>query len=171
MGRSEISRRSVLASLSAAPMASVLAKSATGDSLHSVKSELVFSALLQLRLAAPANALSGSATIMGGEASGPLVAQVQPGSFSWTRDSARGVLQLVTRFDLQTQDGQRLQVSDLGTAEISSLDCWEAPISTLTELTLLEGSPAVSYEAVYLGRLNASQIHGGELRLDVHRVL
>lgn len=180
MPRSRFSRRSVLASLGAAPVASVLADSPvagsstrrrTAISGDAPSTEPVLSARLELSLATPADAMIGSAIILGGEARGELAGAVQPGSLEWTRDPARGVLQLAARFELQARAGLRIHVADRATVQTPETGCWEAPFSTTPELTVVDGSPAACREAVYVGRMDASQLHAGHLRLTVHRVL
>jgi len=36
---------------------------------------------------------------------------------------------------------------------------------------VVDGSPAACREAVYVGRMDATQLHAGHMRLTVHRVL
>ena len=127
--------------------------------------------MLNVSLATPADATVGSAIILGGEAQGELAGAVQPGSLEWTRDPVRGVLQLAARFELQARAGLRIHVADRATVVTPSTGCWAAPFATTPELTVVDGSPAACPEAVYLGRMDASQIHAGQLRLTVHRVL
>lgn len=179
MPRPRFSRRRVLASLGATPVASALAVSAvaspsTQQAAHEVDSvpltEPVLSALLDVRLATPADATVGSAIILGGEAQGELAGVVQPGSLEWTRDPVRGVLQLAARFELQAGAGLRIHVSDRATV-VTPAQCWAAPIATTPELTVVDGPSAACREAVYLGRMDASRLHAGQLRLTVHRVL
>jgi len=179
MPRPRFSRRRVLASLGAAPMASALADSAsagesslqaTEPSIAAPRTETVLSAVLHVRLATPADATVGSATILGGDAHGELAGAVQPGSLEWTRDPVRGVLQLATRFELQARAGLRIHVADRATV-VTPTECWAVPFATTPELTVVDGSSAGCREAVYLGRMDASQLHAGRLRLTVHRVL
>ena len=180
MPRSRFSRRQVLASLSAAPVASVISKPAGADPAAQhrdedgaplPRTEAVLTAVLQLRLATPMDATVGSALILGGEARGRLAGVVQPGSIEWTRDPVRGVLQLSARFELQARDGLRVHVADRATVAASGAACWDAPFSTTPELTVVDGSPASCPESVYLGRMDARQLPAGQLRLTVHRVL
>jgi hypothetical protein len=160
-------------------MASALAAStATSASTHgpeepgtfAPRTAPVLSAVLRVSLATPADATVGSATILGGDAHGELAGIVQPGSLEWTRDPVRGVLQLATRFELQARAGLRIHVADRATV-VSPTECWAAPFATTPELTVVDGSSADCREAVYLGRMDASQLHAGQLRLTVHRVL
>ncbi|HMA10588.1 MAG TPA: hypothetical protein VKO83_01790 [Steroidobacteraceae bacterium] len=178
--RSSFSRRRVLATLGATPVASVLAESADAAAAaqqcqeggaDAVKTEPVFSALLNVNLATPADASVGSAVIQGGEAQGEIAGEVQPGSLAWTRDPVRGVLRLEVRFDLQARAGARIHVADIATVVNPSAAFWEAPFPTTPELTVIDGSPAACRQAVYLGRMDARQLHAGQLRLTVHRVL
>jgi len=175
--RSSVSRRRVLASLGAAPVASVLAESATQGqqcepgAADAVSTEPVFSALLEVTLATDAAANVGSAVIRGGEARGEIAGDVQPGSLSWIRDPVRGVLRLDVRFDLRDLRGLRIHVADCSTVVTGSAQFWEAPFPTSPELTVVDGSPAACRQAVYLGRMDARQLHAGQLRLTVHRVL
>lgn len=135
------------------------------------RAEVVFSAMLRVRLSTPVDATVGSAVILGGEARGELAGAVQPGSLEWTRDPARGVLQFATRFELQARAGLRIHVADRATVVAPATGCWEAPFCTTPELTVVDGSPAACQEAVYVGRMDATQLHAGHMRLTVHRVL
>jgi hypothetical protein len=177
MPRTRLSRRRVLASLGAAPVVSVLATSAPACASAqqaaadaSPRTEQVLSAMLNISLATPAEATVGSATILGGDAQGELAGVVQPGSLEWTRDPARGVLQLAARFELQARAGLRIHVADRATV-VTQAECWAATFATTPELTVVDGPSAACPEAVYLGRMDASQLHAGQLRLTVHRVL
>jgi hypothetical protein len=177
--RPDVSRRSVLVSLGAAPLASrvVAAGSAPDSTGHSEapdaapRTRHVFTALLRISLAGRADASVGSAIILGGEARGELAGVVQPGSLEWTRDPVHGVLQLATRFEMQSRAGTRIHVADRATVISTSASCWEAAFATTPELTVVDGPSEACREAVYLGRMDASQIGAGELRLSVHRVL
>jgi hypothetical protein len=180
MPRSRFSRRCVLASLGAAPVASVLAKAAVaGGSAQECgapasdvpRTEHVLTAVLRVKFTSPPDAASGSAIIVGGEAEGALAGVVQPGSLEWTCDASRNVLQLAARFDLQASAGLRIHVADRATVVTPPKGYWEAPFPTTPELTVVDGSPAACREAVYLGRMDARQIQAGQLRLTVHRVL
>lgn len=179
MPRSRFSRRRVLASLGATPVVSALAiASSAGEAARQSDSpghtepqtEPVLTALLNVSLATSADATVGSAIILGGEAQGELAGTVQPGSLEWTRDPVRGVLQLAARFELQASAGLRIHVADRATV-VTSSERWAAPFATTPELTVVHGSTCACREAVYLGRMDASQIHAGQLRLTVHRVL
>lgn len=124
---------------------------------------------MRVSLAAPADATVGSAIIHGGEAHGGIAGSVMPGSLEWTRDPVRGVLQLAARFELQAS-GLRLHVANRVTAHVPA-GCWEHPFPTMPELVVVDGSAAACPESVYVGRMDASQIQAGVLRLTVHRVL
>jgi hypothetical protein len=180
MPRSRISRRRVLASLGAAPIATVLTQPAralalaplSDDADNNIPQTLsVLDATLRVTLSTPVDATVGSAIIHGGEADGTFAGEVMPGSLTWTRDPVRGVMQLEARFDLQARAGLRIHVADSATVVTPSTGCWEAPFSTTPELTVVDGASAACPEAVYLGRMDARQIHAGQLRLTVHRVL
>jgi hypothetical protein len=180
MPQTRLSRRGVLASLGATPVASVIAGpdprgDITPSAAHtpdvSPQTRAVLVATLRLDLATPVDATVGSATIVGGEARGELAGAVQPGSLEWTRDPVRGVLQLAARFEVQARAGLRIHVADRATVVTPTTGCWAAPFPTTPELTVVDGSPAACPDAVYLGRMDASQLHAGELRLTVHRVL
>lgn len=180
MTRSSVSRRRVLASLSATPVVSALAHGArAGDSRATEaaidgthpQTEPVLSAVLRVTLATPPDATVGSATITGGESLGLLAGSVQPGSLEWTRDPVRGVLQLAARFDLSAKAGLRIHVADRATVVTPVTGCWEAPFPTTPELTVVDGPSSACRDGVYLGRMDASQLHAGELRLTVHRIL
>jgi len=180
MQRSRLSRRSVIVSLGTAPVISALAMPASSASETSLQceapadaapqTELVLNAVLNISLVTPADATVGSAIILGGVAQGELAGAVQPGSMEWTRDPERGVLQLAARFELQATSDLRIHVADRATV-ITAKQCWATPFATTPELTVVDGSSAACREAVYLGRMDASQIHAGQLRLTVHRVL
>ncbi len=177
MPRTPISRRRVLASLGVAPVASALTQASVADGTPQRAAtdaplvEHVLTATLRVRLAAPADATVGGAVIEGGEAEGPIGGAILPGSLEWTRDPVRGVLQLASRFDVQATAGLRIHVADRASVERPSEGTWEAPFATLPELTVVDGSPEACRQSVYLGRMDASRIHSGELRLTVHRVL
>jgi hypothetical protein len=170
MPRSRLSRRSVLASLGVTPVVSALAGASpsAGDAVP--QTESVLSAVLNVSLVTPADATVGSAIILGGVAQGELAGAVQPGSLEWTRDPVRGVLQLAMRFELQARPGLRIHVADRATV-VTPTECWAIPFATTPELTVVDGASAACREAVYLGRMDASQIQSGQLRLTVHRVL
>jgi hypothetical protein len=179
MPRIRFSRRRVLASLGAAPVASAIAASTTGGestrraaeaATAAPRTQGVLTAVLRVRLATRADATVGSAIILGGESQGELAGIVQPGSLEWTRDPVRGVLQLAARFELQASAGLRIHVADRATV-IAPGECWAAPFATTPELTVVDGPAGACREAVYLGRMDASQLHAGQLRLAVHRVL
>lgn len=177
--RTRVSRRRVLASLGTAPVASMLApaagageaRPAEAHSPEAPKAEPVLTATLDVHLSTPANSTVGSAVIRGGTAAGELAGAVIPGSLSWTRDPVRGVLQLDSRFELQASGGLRIHVADRATVAAPTTGCWEAPFITTPELTVVDGSSADRREAVYVGRMDASQIESGRVRLTVHRVL
>ena len=126
--------------------------------------------MLRVNLATAADATVGSANILGGRASGEIAGAVHPGSLEWVRDPARGVLQLAARFELQGADGLRIHVADRAMV-VTAGQGWQAPFATTPELTVVDGSSAACPDAVYLGRMDASRIHAGVLRLAVHRVL
>jgi hypothetical protein len=180
MPHSRISRRRVLASLGAAPVATVLTQPARARALapqsdvadNSIPQTLsVLDATLRVTLSAPVDATAGSAIIHGGEADGTFAGVVMPGSLTWTRDPARGVMHIAVRFELQARAGLRIHVADQATVVTPLMGFWEAPFCTTPELTVVDGAPAACHEAVYLGRMDAREIHAGQLRLSVHRVL
>jgi hypothetical protein len=180
MPRSRISRRSVLASLSAAPVATVLTQPARARALTAPSDAAdenlpqtlsVLTATLRVTLSTPLEATVGSAIIHGGDADGAFAGEVMPGSLTWTRDPARGVMHIAARFELQARAGLRIHVADQATVVTPLMGFWEAPFCTTPELTVVDGAPAACHEAVYLGRMDARKIHAGQLRLSVHRVL
>jgi hypothetical protein len=179
MLRSHLTRRRVLASLGAGPVATVAATSVHALAASQERepfdpapqTESVFTARLHIKLNSTPAATVGSAAILGGEAEGGLAGAVQPGSLEWTCDPVRGVLQLALRFELQISPNLRIHVADCATVVTPSAERWEVPFSTTPELTVVDGSPAACRESVYLGRMDARQIHAGVLRLSVHRVL
>jgi hypothetical protein len=156
--------------LAASTTASQSARQPAESFIAAPRTETVLSAVLQLRLATPADATVGSATILGGDVHGELAGTVQPGSLEWTRDPVRGVLQLAARFEIQAGAGLRVHVADRATV-VAPTQCWAAPFATTPELTVVDGPPDACREAVYLGRMDASRLQAGRLHLTVHRVL
>src|SRR6187397_1135334 len=116
MPRSGVSRRRVLASLGAAPMATMLPAAQARSSIDTfasadsvIRTEAMASLTLQLRLTAPLGAATGTAIIEGGEAQGSaFTGAVLPGSLEWSHDALRGITQLTARYGVQTHGGHRL---------------------------------------------------------------
>ena len=144
-----------------------------------VRSEPLATLTLELQLATPENAATGSATIVGGQAAGGLCGMVLPGLLEWSRDSERGLAQLALRYGLQTADGQRLQMIDRASFPCTGASPWASPISTSTELEamadpaadVLQEAAAGLVPGITVGRLDASALGAGRLRLELHRVI
>lgn len=143
------------------------------DDTPAVQSQWMLDIVLQLRLAAPASAITGTAIILGGEARGPLMnGTVLPGTLQWSLESARGVLSLSARYDLQADNGLRIHVADRATMPVTAASGhWDTPFSTAPDLQQISGPATAFPEALYLGRMDASQLDAGKLSLNVHRVL
>jgi hypothetical protein len=136
-----------------------------------VQSEWILDIALRLRLVVPSGAVQGSAIILGGNATGPLLdGVVLPGSLEWSVDAARGVLRVAAHYDLQAGNGQRLHVADRATVEVSAAERWNRPFCTTPDLELISG-PAIHRNTLYLGRMDATEIDAGRMRLNVHRIL
>lgn len=174
----------MLASLGAAPMASVMPAAHAlsvdqGIAGLVVRSEPLSTLTLQLDLVTPAGAATGSATVVGGEAEGHLAGTVLPGILEWSRDRASGVGQLSLRYGLQTVEGHRLQVLDRGSFSCTGTSDWASPISTSTELEamadpltdVLQDPAAGMVPGITIGRLDASALGAGRLRLELHRII
>jgi hypothetical protein len=178
MPRYRLARRQVLTSLGAAPILSILSPRAQAIApprdtaeVPGVESEWILDITLHLRLATPATAAQGRAIILGGKATGPLLrGAVLPGSLEWSLDAERGVLRLAAHYDLEADSGLRIHVADRAAVAVSAAGCWNVPFTTTPDLELISG-PAVHRNALYLGRMDASDIDAGKLRLNVHRVL
>lgn len=176
MPGSRYSRRHLLASLGATPVASMLAPgkaAAVGaaipgtDAAPSVKTERLWDITLRLRLVTPITAAAGSAIIEGGEAEGVMhKGVVQSGMVDWSRDGARGVLQVVARYDIAMEDGSRVHVLDRAMLPLES-GC-RAPVATAPELDDAHGGPGM---ALLIGRLDASGLAAGQLRSSFYRVI
>ena len=180
MPRNQLPRRQVLASLGAAPVISLLSSRAQAvmaphsmDDVPAVQSEWMLHITLRLRLAAPATAMAGSAIIVGGEARGPLLhGEVLPGSLEWMHEPAQGVLRLSARYDLQDEQGLRIHVADRAVVAVQAASGhWNSPISTSPDLQWIHGSSTAIPAALYLGRLDASQLDAGTLKMNIHRVV
>jgi len=180
MPRSGVSRRRVLASLGAAPMATMLPPAQARSSIdnlapaagHVIRTEPMASLTLQLRLIAPLDAATGSAIIEGGEALGPaFTGAVLPGSLEWSHDPLRGVTQLTVRYGVQTHGGHRLQLVDRASFPAGDAASWNHPVTTATEMEAVPDPLAAVARGLLIGRMDASQMHAGTLRLDLHRVL
>jgi hypothetical protein len=179
MPQYRLPRRQVLASLGAAPVVSLLSSHAQAvmlplpDDMPAVQSRWMLDIVLRLRLTARASAKIGSAIILGGVASGPLMnGEVLPGALEWSHDPARGVLRLSAHYDLQDDNGLRIHVSDRATVAVKAASGqWDAPFSTSPDLQLVSGPATACPDALYLGRLDARQLDAGRLRLNVHRVV
>ena len=143
------------------------------NDVPAVQTEWMLDITLRLRLATPATAKAGSAIIVGGDASGPLLAgKVLPGSFEWVHDPAQGVLRLSARYDLQDDQGLRIHVADrAAVAAPAASGYWNSPFSTSPDLQWVHGSPTAIPDALYLGRLDARQLDAGTLRMNLHRVV
>jgi hypothetical protein len=144
-----------------------------------VRSEPLATLTLQLQLATPATASIGSARIVGGEAAGLLAGTVLPGILEWSFDRANAVAQLALRYGLETADGHRLQVIDRATFPCSGASAWASPICTSTEMEAM-ADPAADLRhepgagmvpGLTIGRLDASALGAGTLRLALHRVI
>jgi len=137
-----------------------------------IRSELLASLTLQLRLATPLTAAAGSAIIEGGEARGPaFTGTVLPGSLEWSRDPLRGVTQVTARYGVHTQGGHRLQLVDRASVQAGDTFAWDRPITTSTELEATPDPLAAAARGLMIGKLDASRMDVGVLRLDLHRVL
>lgn len=177
MPRHRLPRRQVLASLGAAPVVSILSRRAQATTEQravpaapTVNSEWMLDIVLNVRLATSVTAVQGSAYILGGRATGPLLdGRVLPGHLEWAVETGRGVLRWTAHYDLEA-DPMRIHVADRGTALVSSADYWSAPFSTTPDLEPVSG-PAVLGNALHLGRMDASELGAGRLRMNVHRVL
>lgn len=177
MPPNRLSRRRVLASLGTAPVLSTLPLpvssvqplQADGDAF-TVRTEWVLTITLRLQLTAALDAAQGSALILGGEASGPLMqGLVQPGMFEWLHDPALHALQLKAHFDVQGIDS-RLRVSDHATIDGMRLTQCGRMISTVPHIELLDGGRNHA-PALYVGRMDARELGAGTLRMDAHRIL
>lgn len=176
MPRHRLPRRQVLASLGAAPVASwCAARTPAITPSHTagapaVDSEWMLDVVLDVRLATPADAMHGRAFVLGGRASGPLLqGQVLPGSVEWSVDAERGVLLWSARFDL-VAGAAHIQVADRATLSVAVADYWSAPFASSPELQSVSG-PGVVPDGLYLGRMDASALGAGRLRMNLHRVL
>jgi hypothetical protein len=144
-----------------------------------VRSEPLATLTLQLQLAAPEGAACGNAAIVGGQAAGTLAGTVLPGILEWSRDTERGTAHLALRYGLQTADGHRLQVIDRASFPCTGESAWSSPISTSTELEamadpmadVLQEPAAALVPGITVGRLDASALGTGRLRLELHRVI
>jgi len=176
MPRYRLPRRQVLASLGAAPVVSLLstradAVMASNDgAAPAIESQWVLDIVLDLRLTTPATAARGSALILGGRAAGPLLdGVVLPGSVEWSLDAERAVLRWTAHYDLQA-GATRVHVTDRAAVLTSAAGCWNTPFPTAPELQWISGPVALG-NALHLGRMDASDIDAGRLRMNVHRVL
>jgi hypothetical protein len=137
-----------------------------------VSAEWVLAVELALHLDAPADSPSGSATILGGTAAGPMLnGIVQPGRLEWKRDAGHGVLSLAAHYDLQAKDGLRIHVADRATVVAPTQGCWETPISTMPELEVVCGAAAACPRGLYVGRMDTKHFGVGKLRVNLHRIL
>ena len=170
----------MLASLGAAPMATMLPAAQARSSIDRlapaadslIRTEAMASLTLQLRLTAPLGAATGSAIIEGGDAHGSaFTGAVLPGSLEWSHDPLRGITQLTARYGVQTHGGQRLQLVDRASFPAGDAASWDQPITTATEMEAAPDPLAAAARGLLIGRLDASQMHAGMLRLDLHRVL
>jgi hypothetical protein len=167
----------VLASLGAAPVISILSPSAQAivslphdAEVPGVESEWILDIVFSVRPAVPATAARGSAFILGGRARGPLLdGMVLPGSLEWSVDAERGMLRWAAHFDLEA-GATRIHVVDRATLVASAANYWSAPFSTTPDLEPVSGPVAVR-NALHLGRMDASELSAGRLRMNVHRVL
>lgn len=177
MPRYRLPRRQVLASLGAAPVISILSARAESGTrrddvavVPEVKSEWILDVALDVRLAAPVTAMRGSAHILGGRAIGPLLdGMVLPGNLEWSVDTERGALKWAAHYDLESA-ALRIHVADRATVLVSSEDYWKQPFSTTPDLEPVIGPPGLR-NALHLGRMDASELGAGRLRMNVHRVL
>jgi len=130
------------------------------------------SMMLQLRLLTPLSAASGSAIIEGGVARGTAFAgAVLPGSLEWSRDPSRDLTQLTIRYGVHTQDGHHVQLVDRASFHAGDAGTWVRPITTATAMEAAPDPLAASAAGLMIGRLDATQMGAGVLRLDLHRVL
>lgn len=141
-----------------------------------IRTEPLATLTLQVQLATPVHAPIGSAIIAGGAAAGSdLAGTVLPGSLEWSRDAARGITQLTLRYGVLTAAGDRLQVVDRASFPSAAGPSWATPITTATELESmadpLAGSLGGLATGLTIGRLDATALDAGRLRLDLHRVL
>jgi hypothetical protein len=177
MPRYRLPRRQVLASLGAAPVASIFppgvhAGVAPRDAAAgpAVDSQWLLDIVLNVRLAAPVTATRGTAFILGGRASGPLLdGMVLPGNLEWSVDEERGTLRWAAHYDLESQT-MRVHVADRATLQVPAVNYWSAPFSTTPDLDPISG-PAALRNALHLGRMDASELGAGRLRMNLHRVL
>ena len=144
-----------------------------------VRTEPLSSLTLRLQLAVPETAAAGSAIIIGGLASGGICGPVLPGSLEWSRDDSRGVARLALRYGVQTPDGHRLQLIDRASFPCEVQSAWREPIATTTELETADDPVADASRiamsgllpGITIGRLDASALGAGVLRLELHRVI
>ena len=123
----------------------------------------------------PVNASAGSAIIAGGAVRGArLQGAVLPGSLEWSSDLTRGVTQLTLHYGVLTEAGDRLQVTDRASFPSGSGSGWARPITTFTEMEAMADPLAALADistGLTIGRLDASGLGAGSLRLELHRVL
>jgi hypothetical protein len=176
MPRYRLPRRQVLASLGIAPVISLLSSRAkavmapTDVAVPAIESQWILDIVLDLRLMTPATAVRGHALILGGRAAGPLLdGAVLPGNLEWSLDAGRGVLRWTAQYELEA-GATRVHVADRATVLTSAAGCWNTPFPTAPELQLISG-PVALRNALHLGRMDASDIGAGRLRMNVHRVL
>ena len=149
---------------------------AHGAASPAITTEPLATLALDVRLSTPVNAPIGSAIIAGGAATGArLSGAVLPGSLEWSRDATRGVTQLTLRYGVLTEAGDRLQVTDRASFPSAAGPAWAEPITTSTELESmaepLAGAAGILAAGLTIGRLDATALDAGSLRLDLHRVL
>jgi hypothetical protein len=177
MPRYRLPRRQVLAALGAAPVVSILssrAEAAAGRrhvaAVPEVQSEWILHVALNVRLATPISAAQGRAYILGGRATGPLLdGMVLPGNLEWSVDAERGALKWAAHYDLEA-GVTRIHIADRATVPVPSQDYWRLPFSTTPDLEPVNG-PSILRHALHLGRMDASQLGAGRLRMNVHRIL
>jgi hypothetical protein len=137
----------------------------------SIRTELLTALSLQLRFVVPLSAAIGSAIIEGGEARGPAFAgKVLPGSLEWSHDP-RDLTQVVVRYGVRTHDGHHIQLIDRASFPTVAGAVWNQQITSTTEVEASPDPLAAASRGVLIGRLDASAMGAGMLRLDIHRVI
>lgn len=175
MPRHRLPRRHVLASLAAAPVSifpsGTQAHVAPRDAaVPVVETQWLLDIVLSVRLAAPVSAARGSAFILGGRASGPLLdGMVLPGNLEWSVDDERGTLRWMAQYDLDAE-AMRIHVADRAWLPVPAASFWSTPFSTSPDLEAIN-APTALRSALHLGRVDASGLAAGRLRMNIHRVL
>lgn len=117
----------------------------------------------------PVLAASGVRLVHGGRVQGALLSGlVRSGHLRWRTDTALDTVELLTEFVVQRDDGSVVEVRDRSVHELAASSAQLERLPSATTLHFADGQDGLP--VILVGRLDASHLSSGSLRLNAFRV-